>query len=353
MASHWPSFPQSLCSAQVNVAEVHPSRMEAPPASTPSLHPTKETITRSAPSPVHSHFVKAWIQAARPLAHANLLMPLLMGEVLAWSVTGSFEVLLVALTHTAALLDQLFIVFSNDVADLEGDRENDEPTAFSGGSRVLVEGKIAPETLRRASLIAVAALLGLAAVMSLGLDRPLLFPAWILGIALLWAYSHPPLRLSYRGHGEVAQALGLGVVLPVIGFYTVAGSLDALPWRALVPLFVLGFAGNINTALPDSRADARCDKQSWPVRFGLPRARKHCLQFLALAVLLTPLAFPSASRSMLLMIECGPLLVLAAAAFTWRDANPDDRRACIRFVFLCGLALNTLILAWCGALIWG
>ena len=294
--------------------------------------------------------LSAWFQAARPLAHANLAVPLLVGETLAWAVHGTWDWTLVVLIHLAAALDQLFIVFANDVADEASDRANDEPTAFSGGSRVLVEGKISRSALRRASLVAAAALLGLAAVMALALERPLLFPLWVVGVALLWAYSYPPLRLSYRGWGEVAQGLGLGVVLPLVGFYTVAGSFDGLHAPSLVPLFLLGFAGNVNTALPDARADAATDKRTWPVRFGLHRARKHVLQLFALATFMTPFVLPEAPQSSWFAVELGPALILAVAALGWRDADPDDRVACVRFVFLGGLALNVLMLGWCAAI---
>ncbi|MCR9164044.1 MAG: prenyltransferase [Nannocystaceae bacterium] len=294
--------------------------------------------------------LSSWVQAARPLAHANIAAPLLVGEVLGWAATGQWDLRLVVLTHVAAVLDQLFIVFANDVADEASDRHNDDATPFSGGSRVLVEGKISSAALRRASWGAAVALLGLAAFMAFGLARPLLFPLWVGGIALLWAYSYPPLRLSYRGYGEVAQGLGLGVVLPLVGYYTVAGSFEGLSWQALVPLFVLGFAGNINTALPDARADAATEKRSWPVRYGLSRARKHTLQLLGLATFMTPFVLSDAPQSTWFSVEVGPALVLLLAAVSWRDADPGDRRACVRFVFLCGFALNLLMVGWCGAL---
>lgn len=292
----------------------------------------------------------AWIQAARPLAHANLAMPLLVGEVLGWALMGELDLRLVVLTHVAVVLDQLFIVFANDVADEEADRANEHATLFSGGSRVLVEGKISAKALRRASLVAAAALLGLAAIMAFGMDRPLLFPLWVAGIALMWAYSYAPLRLSYRGHGEIAQGLGLGVVLPVIGFYTVTGSLDAMPWPAVVPLFVLGFAGNINTALPDADPDAATEKRTWPVRFGPAGARKHTLQFLAVATFMTPFVLTGMSQSTWFAVEVGPAALLLAGALVWRGADSDDRRGCVRFVFLAALALNVLMLGWCVAL---
>lgn len=295
--------------------------------------------------------LSSWFQAARPLAHANIAVPLIVGELMAWAVTGTLDLTLVGLTHLAAVLDHLFIVFANDVADEDADRDNVEATPFSGGSRVLVEGKLSAVALRRASLLAAAAVLVLAAVMALGMTRPLLFPLWVGAIALLWAYSYPPLRLSYRGYGEVAQGLGLGVVLPLVGYYTVAGSFEGLHPSALVPLFVLGFVGNINTALPDARPDAKAGKRSWPVRYGLERARKHALQLLTLATFMTPLVLPGGSTSTWAGVEIGPALILALGALTWRDADPDDRRGCVRFVFLVGLALNVLMFGWCVVLL--
>ena len=44
-----------------------------------------------------------------------------------------------------------------------------------------------------------------------------------------------------------------------------------------------------------------------------------------------------------------PALLLLVGALTWREADPSDRRGCVRFVFLGGAALNLLMLGWCGA----
>ena len=143
--------------------------------------------------------------------------------------------------------------------------------------------------------------------------------------------------------------LCVAIIVALVGYYTVAGSFDGFTWEALAPLFLLGFAGNINTALPDAEPDAATNKRSWPVRFGLPRARKHTLQLIALATFMTPFALPHASQSTWAAVEVGPALLLLVGALTWREADPSDRRGCVRFVFLGGAALNLLMLGWCGA----
>ena len=290
--------------------------------------------------------VQAWIQASRPLAQVNIAVPLLLGQCLGFVAAGTWSWTLFALIHLTGLIDQLFIVFTNDVADEAGDRHHTTPTAFSGGSRVLIEGKLAPNQLKRAATGAGWLLVVVAGSVALGFDRPFLVPAWFAAIALAWAYSWQPLALSYRGFGEIAQGIGVGVMLPLIGFYTQAGSFEAFPWTALIPLFIVGAAGNINTALPDHDADKKCNKQTWPVRFGYRRAQKHSLQFFALGTFATPWVLPHASSLVWALVEATPAIVLALNALILSRSKSGGPASCGRFVFLNGLAQNLLLAGW-------
>src|SRR5687767_1715008 len=110
-------------------------------------------------TPIH-----AWVQAARPLAQANIALPLLVGQLLAFAITGVWSWPLFVLVHVAGVLDQLYIVFANDLADEEGDRNNTTFNLFSGGSRVLVDGKLDRRQLGRAAIGAAIALLVVALV---------------------------------------------------------------------------------------------------------------------------------------------------------------------------------------------
>lgn len=294
--------------------------------------------------------VRSWIQAARPLAQVNIALPLLVGQLLAYAIEGTWSWALFALTHAAGIVDQLFVVFANDLADEEGDRENTTFTPWSGGSRVLVDGKLDRRQLGRAAIAAAIVLLVLSTATAATFARPLLLPAWLGAVLLLVAYSFPPLRLSYRGHGELVQGVGLGVLLPLLGFYSQAGTFDGFPWVALVPLFLAGVAGNINTALPDRPADEACDKRTWPVRMGDRRARKHSLQILALAIACTPWIVQTDDRWIWAAVEIVPGLVLLANLRGLQTADPEDRIACRRFVFLNGLALVLLFAGWCTVL---
>lgn len=295
-----------------------------------------------------------WWQAARPLAQVNIAMPLVVGQALAVAAGAQFHVVACVLVHLFGVFDHLFIVFANDVADEAGDRLNTTHTAFSGGSRVLPDGRLHAAALVRAAAIMALCMVVVAATGAFVLDRPALLAGSAAAIALLLAYSFAPLRLSYRGWGELAQGLGTGVVLPAIGWVAHAGSLDGLRIEALAPLLVLGIAGNVNTALPDAPADRAVGKRTWPVRVGSAAARKHSLLVAAIGVLMTPLVLPAdVSPAWLAACEVPSLVLLGMNALLWRSADPHAREACARFVFVNGAAINLAMVSWTIALLWG
>jgi 1,4-dihydroxy-2-naphthoate polyprenyltransferase len=294
---------------------------------------------------------RAWLQASRPLAQVNIAVPLLFGSMVAYVECARLDIGLLVLAHVFGLFAQLFIVYANDLADEEGDRLNATASPFSGGSRVLPEGKLDRRALSRGAIAAALAALVTMIVAATAFERPAAPLLWAASVVLLWAYSYPPLRLSYRGFGELAQGIGVGVVLPLVGFYMQAGTLGGFPWPALAPCFLLAFASNINTALPDRVADEAVHKATWPVRFGDVRARKHALQLVALAALATPFVLPDLPHEGLAMVEAGPLLLLAINAIALRrQGESPSRRATVRFVFVCGAAINLALLGWIVAL---
>lgn len=294
----------------------------------------------------------AWWQAARPLAQANLAIPLVLGQVLAIAHGADFELWRCAIVHGFGILDHLFIVFANDVADEDADRLHTAPTPLSGGSRVLVQGRLAAPQLRAAATAMAIAMLGLTGWLGVADARPLAPWAAAAAIGLLLAYSFAPLRLSYRGFGELAQGLGVGAVLPAFAYYVQAGSLAGLQPAMLLPTVLLATAGNIVTALPDEPFDRAADKRAWPVRVGPVVARRHALLLTALGIFATPLVLgPEATTETLLDHELPALAVLAIAATLWRSGDPSHRRGCVRFAIATAAAANVAMISWCVALL--
>jgi len=266
---------------------------------------------------------KAWLQAARLPSQMYIFWPLLLGQALAMGEGFSWEVVLVC--HFYGLVSQLYIVFANDVADMATDRRNFTFTLFSGGSRVLVEGLLSRRQLTRAAVLC-AVLSGLAGVfMGVRHDNWLPLPLILIGLGLLWAYSYPPLRLSYRGGGEYLQMVGVGLVLPMIGFSAHAGTLSGLPWALMPLMLALSLACAMATALPDEPSDRADGKRTHAVRFGVAASQRFILRLNALALIVLVLApLPGTvlwSRSVLALACVG--LWLACLRLT--GVNPGER----------------------------
>lgn len=216
---------------------------------------------------------RAWAQASRLPSQSYIALPLLLGQLIAWSQTGQWDWTIFALVQAFGVFDQLYIVYANDYADQETDRDNETATIFSGGSRVLVEGTITPRALGRAAALMAALALATGVALLVGFGRVAALPLMALGIALLWAYSYPPLRLSYRGGGELLQMLGVGLVLPLVAYEAQAGALASFPWPLLAALLPMNLATGMCTALPDEPSDRRADKRTVAVTLGGATAR--------------------------------------------------------------------------------
>jgi len=272
--------------------------------------------------------LRAWLQASRLPSQAYLFLPLLLGQLLAWRASGEWSWLVFVLVQAFGVFDQLYIVYANDVADEDTDRDNATATLYSGGSKVLVEGALSSALLSQAAWIMAALAILSAALVGLVEGHWLPLPLAVLGIGLLWAYSFPPLRLSYRGGGELLQMLGLGAVLPLLAFAAQAGGLAGFPWLLFVVLLPLNLATAVATALPDSPSDARANKRTLVVVSGLGPARRFVL-VLAAGALLLHLSFVHdalglASMSTTWVLAVPGLALLIAAAIHHR-ADPGTR----------------------------
>ena len=193
--------------------------------------------------------LRTWLQASRLPSQSYIALPLLLGQVVAARMQGrALDLGTLVGVQLFGLLDQLFIVYANDWADQETDRRNRTPTLFSGGSRVLVEGRLPARALGLAALVCAGALLALSVGLAVARGAPLLVPLAVAALALLWAYSYPPLRLSYRGGGELLQMVGVAGVLPLYGYVAQGGALGSFPWALLALLLPTHLGCAIATA---------------------------------------------------------------------------------------------------------
>ncbi len=281
----------------------------------------------------------AWIRASRLASQSYIALPLLLGQVWAWSRGSDFDLKIFVLVQLFGFFDQLYIVFANDYADQATDKANETWTPFSGGSRVLVRGDISPHALGRAALVMACVVLGVGVVLAVGWGLVWAPLCSLAALALLWAYSYEPLKLSYRGGGELLQMLGVGLVLPLLGFYAQREGLHGFPWSFLWVFLPLQLMCAMCTALPDEPSDRSSAKHTTAVSLGGTKARAVILALGAASLAIFAMISPwgVASRE--------TLQILAVPGLSWfllllvsPGAKPGTRRV-LAFVFL-GILVN-------------
>lgn len=195
------------------------------------------------------------------------VVPVLLGIAVAAS-HGAFTWWTALLTLIGGAFAHLAINVTNDIFDtLSGaDEENATPTQFSGGSRVALYGLVSVRGLvwLAAGLLAVTVGIGLALVAITGSTTLL----WIgvAGVVVGVAYTAPPLKLVYRGVGELAVAAGFGPIM-LLGAYVVqTGRLALEPLvLSIVPGVLVALILFVNE-IPDRRSDAAAAKRTLVVR---------------------------------------------------------------------------------------
>lgn len=189
--------------------------------------------------------------------------------------------------QVAVTATQWMVHYANDYFDLAADRANPTPTQWSGGSRVLLGGRVPPRLALGAAVALAAVALLAAFLLAFYLQTgPFTLPLLLLALALAWSYSAPPFRLHSRGVGELAVALLVPGLTVLVGYYLQAGRLTRLPFLAAAPLVLFQFVMLLAIEIPDAAGDAAAGKATLVVRVGREGAAYLVLLVLALAYLL-------------------------------------------------------------------
>ena len=241
---------------------------------------------RVTPVEQFKHKTGAWLTGMRLQFYPMTWVAYSVGALAAAPAGGVFGKPLFWVGYLCLFLAEVATVLINDMMDLPSDRRNRFFSTFTGGSRVLVDGLLSPREVGAGIGVA---LLGFAgASMWLLSLTPSATPAVlsVLGVmtVLAMGYTAPPLKLCYRGLGELDVALthSLGVVL--CGYVFMGGAWrDAQPWLLSVPLLLAILPSIILSGIPDMEADAATGKTTLAVRFGQRGALLLALVFTLLA----------------------------------------------------------------------
>ena len=231
-----------------------------------------------------------WLKALRLQFYPMTFAAYATGAFGAASLGVGFSEYLFWLGYGWLFFLEVATVFTNDYFDFQTDRQNKHYGPFNGGSRVLVDGDLKPEDLKAGALRAL-----VPAVLAAGLVLAGV-PGQTAGICLFMllffvlalGYTVPPLKLSYRGAGELDVAFTHSVAVVLAGFVFQGGRFShPFPWLLSVPLFLSILPSITLSGIPDLEADKAVSKRTLAVRFGRKGAATiAAVSTLAAAVLL-------------------------------------------------------------------
>jgi len=244
---------------------------------------------RITPGEALRHKAGAWLQGMRLQFYPMTWIAYTTGALAAAGPEGVFTSPLFWLGYLCLFALEVATVLINEVVDFRSDRNNRYFSTFTGGSRVLVDGLLSRREVGFG--------IGTALVMFM------LATVWLLGSTpsgaatvvpvvgvmaiLALGYTAAPLKLCYRGLGEldVAVTHSIGVIL--CGYVFMGGAWqDPIPWLLSVPLLLAILPSITLSGIPDLEADAATGKRTLAVRFG----QRGALTFALICTLLAAVA---------------------------------------------------------------
>ncbi len=209
---------------------------------------------------------------------------------------------------------------------------------FTGGRRFIIPGKLSPAATRNLGYALLVLVIpgGLWLTATSGYGVLLI---GLIGIALTWGYTAPPLKLIYRGLGELTIAtcwllVTIGADYVQRHSFALAPVLTGLPYALLVAALL-----TINQ-FPDRKGDTLAGKRTLVVLLG-PATAASAYLLLALAaymwvILMTDRGhFPQTAA--LAVLPCIATLVAARHLYAHLDA-PQALAPAIRLTILAALA---------------
>lgn len=214
--------------------------------------------------------VRAFLRALRVHFVPPSFLPAILCGIIPWSRDGVFDPLFFLLAVTGVTINHFGLNMIDDVFDYRQSVDlagAGEKNPYAGGSGVLTSGLLTDRQLYYAALLcfAITALIGFYIAASKG------WPVLAIGLFGLFCsiyYTAPPIRLGYRGLGELALLVNFGPVIGMGSYFVQAGRFDREPFFISLVLGFMMWSMIIINEMPDYEDDRRAGKFNLVARFG-------------------------------------------------------------------------------------
>ena len=220
--------------------------------------------------------VMFWVGAIRAPFFVVVIIPSILGTVIAWANTGKVNWAFFILATIGAMGVNSGTNLINDYFDhkSKNDEINKEFLApFTGGSRFIQNGLLTPATVFVAAMLSflVVAIIGIYFVFATG------WPVLVIGLIGVFCgyfYSAPPFRLGHKPVGEAIVGINCGILVTLGAYWVQTQTLAWQPVIAAIPSAILVAAILWINEFPDYAADQAVGKIQLMGRLGKPKAAK-------------------------------------------------------------------------------
>jgi len=209
--------------------------------------------------------IKLWFNATRPKFLTAVIIPIILGSVIAFVYDNMFSPIYFALALLGGIGLQAGTNMANDYFDFKSGTDviNKEVTPFSGGSDFLREGILKPRDVLVVSLI----WLGIGVVIGIYFMFVIGWFLLLLGlIGALCGFFY--VALASKGLGEAAIGINFGPLCVIGAYYVQTTKITLVPLIASLPIAFLITAIIWINQFPDYVADKEVGKDHLVVRLG-------------------------------------------------------------------------------------
>jgi 1,4-dihydroxy-2-naphthoate octaprenyltransferase/chlorophyll synthase len=215
-----------------------------------------------------------WTYALKPASWPKLLVPALFGQALGATAERGFDTLALGWGLAFTSFGLAFIVLLNDWGDRRVDAIKRQMFPEGCSPKTIPDGILSAPAVGFAGVVLGCAALLVAAGAQRSLGRPFALPAGLGCMLIFVAYTLPPLRLNYRGGGEILEMLGVGIALPSYNAYLQAGGVSVTSWPWIAGFALLSLASAAASGLSDEQSDRIGGKRTLASTFGNAAARR-------------------------------------------------------------------------------
>ncbi len=230
--------------------------------------------------------IKKIIELGKPQFTFGIFMYFTIGAGFALLLGAPFVLSKFIWGYLILFMASMAIHYANDYFDFDLDHYG-TPTTFTGGSGILVENPELRKISKRLAVSFIVLSIIIGATFTVVYSFPISFFLFVLlGNFMVWFYSAPPIKFSYRRMGEIANIIN-GFIMPATGYFVMMGTIN-LPFIIFsIPLLFLQLTFTIGVEIPDLEGDKLGGKVTWIVSKG----REFGFKLMGIAALLVTVSF--------------------------------------------------------------